>query len=230
MDFLGRHVGDAKITASVEAAFKLNADLSRCDTDVETEEGVVTLRGVVPQEALKRRAVEIAGAVPDVRQVVDHLRVSATARAEPGDERSLGETIDDRAVELRVRAALALDRTLEGTALDVAVFRREVVLSGEVPEAGQAERALRIARQTAGVESVVDRLRERGGEAPAAERVRRALAENSHLAGYRLEVEDRDGRLTLSGRVSTGAERELAGLLAETTADRPVDNRVTVRP
>jgi hyperosmotically inducible protein len=228
IDALGRRVQDARIAASVEAAFELHAELSRCDAHVASEEGVVTLRGAVPSQALRRRAAEIAAAAPGARQIVNHLRVSDAACAAPTSERSLGESLDDSAVALRVRAACALDNTLRGAAIEVSAHRRVVTLTGEVADAPQAERALRIARETDGVASVVDRLRTRRGTLPAVERVRQALAADAHLARYRLSVSERDGRITLTGQVSTGAERELAGLLAATTAAAPVENRVSV--
>jgi len=231
IDSLSRQVHDAKVTTSVEAAFKLNGELSRAEIDVSSEDGVVTLRGVVASETLKERAVEIASAVPEVRQTVDHLRVSGAVRAEAAPGRTLGESLDDGGVELRVRAAFALDRHLRGAELDVSAYRRVVTLSGSVADADQAVRAVRIARETEGVTSVLDRLRVRGGGATTpVERVRRALAGNEHLSPYRLEVAEQAGRIELSGQVATGAERDLAGLLATAAAERPVDNRVAVRP
>jgi hyperosmotically inducible protein len=225
---LGRHVRDAKVTASVEAALEVNRGLSTSDVDVSTEDGVVTLRGVVSDGALKERAAGLVAAVPGVRQVVNHLRVSADTRAPATPDRSLGESLDDRTVEMRVRLALSLNRALDGTQIGVAAFRREVTLAGEVTDSRQAETAVRLARETTGVLSVVDRLRVRTAGAPRAERVRQAFERNPHLARYGLSAREQDGRLEIAGRVATGAERDLAALVAEKAAGSAVDNRIGV--
>jgi hyperosmotically inducible protein len=225
---LGRHFRDAKVTASVKAALEINRGLSASDVDVSTEDGVVTLRGVVPDGVLKERAESLAAAVPGVRQVVNHMRISADARAPATPDRSLGESLDDRTVEMRVRLALKLNRALDGATIDVAVLRREVTLAGEVSDSRQAETAVLLARETAGVLSVVDRLGVRSAGAPRAERVRRAFDQNPHLARYGLSARERNGRLEIAGRVATGTERDLAGLVAEKAAGASVDNRVTV--
>jgi hyperosmotically inducible protein len=225
---IGRRLHDAKVAASVRAALGVNRDLAACDLSVSTEDGVVTLRGFVPDAALRVRASSLVAAVPGVRQVVDHLRISAEARAAATPDRSLGESLDDRSVEMRVRLALSLNRSLEGAEIDVAVYRRAVTLAGEVSAASQAKTAVELARETAGVASVVDHLRVQGGGASAVEKVRRALKGNPNLARYGLSVRERESRLELGGRVATAAERELAGLVADKAAGRAVENRITV--
>ena len=47
---------------------------------------------------------------------------------------------------------------------------------------------------------------------------------------YDLKVQQQGGRLVLTGRVRTGAERDLAGALAQQAASVPVDNAVEVGP
>jgi hyperosmotically inducible protein len=230
LGLLGGRVGDAKTAAAVQAALSVHRDLARCDIEASTEGGVVTLRGEVPSVALRRRAETLVGAVPDVRQVVNHLRVSGLTTPTPSEERTLGESLDDRTVALRVKLAFSLDRSLAGAPIDVAVFRRVVTLSGQVGAAAQAEAALRIAQETAGVASVVDLLSVRGEVPSRVERVRRALAANPSLAGADILVRERQGRIVLAGRLRTRAERDLAGLLAEKAAAGPVDNRLEVGP
>jgi hyperosmotically inducible periplasmic protein len=227
---LSERVGDAKVAALVKTALAVHRDLRRCEIAVSTEDGVVTLRGEVPDSALRARAEALALAVPNVRQVVNHLRVGARSGSAQTAERTLGESLDDRAVEVRVRLALSLDRSLADVSIGVAVFRRAVTLSGEVAGAGQAEAALRLARETEGVASVIDRLSVRAETSSRVARVRRALAANQQLSLSELSVRERGGRLVLSGRVRTGAERDLAALLAEKAGAGPIDNRLRVSP
>jgi osmotically-inducible protein OsmY len=227
---LRERVGDAKVAGLVKAALSIHRDLARCEISVTAEDSVVTLRGEVPDVSLRARAEALAAAVPDVRQVVNHLQVTAGPAATRSEERTLGETIDDRAVEMRVRLALSLDRDLADTSIDVSVFRKQVTLSGEVLDARRAATALRLARETQGVSGVVDHLQARGATATRVERVRRALTADTQLSLRELVVREQGGRIVLDGGVRTGAERELAGLVAEKAAGSPVDNHLQLGP
>lgn len=233
---VGQKLRDTALKGSVKAAIELDRNLKPFPIAVDVEEGVVTLRGEVPDEALRQRADAVAGAVPDVRQVVNHLSVAAELTA-PGDAgRSLGESLDDKKIEVQVRLAFSLRRELKGTDLAVSAYRREVTLSGEVSSEEQRRLAAEVAQQTGGVASVTDRIRVRGQESPErpdADRhaaVERALAANPNLAPYKIEVRPKGGRIVIEGRVRSGAERDLAGLLARDAAGVPVENAILVRP
>ena len=70
-------VDDAALTAKVKAALFAEPGLKTLQIDVETHDAVVTLAGTVDSDVLHRRAVQIAGALSGVRQVVDKLVVKA---------------------------------------------------------------------------------------------------------------------------------------------------------
>lgn len=240
---VGKRLADARITGEVVGALHLNRNLAPWAIDVGTEEGVVTLRGDVPREELRATAERVAAAVPDVRQVVNHLRVNPAAAPPSTPERTLGESLDDHALELRVRLALSLNRELKGTEIGVRSFRREITLEGEVATPRQRQLAVEVARETMGVGSIRDELRVRpasatdggagaGPGAPTDRRsaVRQALAANSSLKPYVIDVREEGGALVLVGRVRTGAERDLAGLLARDAAGGPVKNALEIGP
>jgi hyperosmotically inducible protein len=265
---VGSEIQDAKVKASVKTALSLNRNLEPFSIEVGSEGGVVTLAGNVSRDDLKQTALQIAAAVPDVRQVNDQLRVDNAASADPGDGRTVGEALDDRALEAKVNLAFSLNRNLQGTDVGVKAFRRQVVLEGDVARDDQRQLALAIAQQTPNVLGVTDQIRVAGqpsrtegaaapaalgpqaetapapagaattpsgapaaapdsGAAPAAEK---AIAANPNLAPYGLRAEEKDGRLVLTGRVRTGAEKDLAGVLARQAAGLPLDNAVDVRP
>jgi osmotically-inducible protein OsmY len=230
---VGRRLDDARLHAAVKAAFELNRRLAPLPVRLEAEDGVVTLRGDVPDAGTRALAEQVAGAVPGVRQVVGHLRVAPAAAAprDPASERTLGESVDDHALSVKVRLAISLRRDLREARVDVRTFRREVTLSGEVP--GEAQRASLVAlvRDIPDVVAVVDRLRVTGavvGGPRAA--VERALRGSEHLAHYAIEVREEHGRVVLRGRVGSGAEKELAGRVAREAAGAPVDNALEVGP
>lgn len=68
-------LGDAAITASIKADFLKDPDLSVLKIDVDTRDGVVTLNGLAENEAARRRAEQLAGAIKGVKEVRNYLTV-----------------------------------------------------------------------------------------------------------------------------------------------------------
>jgi osmotically-inducible protein OsmY len=236
---VGEKLRGTKTQGSVKAALELNRDLQPYDFDVDADSaGAVTLKGEVPREDLKRLAGQVAESVPDVARVDNQIRVNAQAAAPaPGAGRSVGENLDDKAVEAKVNLAFSLNRDLKGTDIDVDVFKRAVTLSGQVATPAQRQLAVSIAQQTTGVEGVTDRIGVSGAaSSPApsdpgarAGSAQSALRANGSLASYGLSVVVEGGRLVLRGQVQTAAEKDLAGLLARDAAGEPVDNQIQIR-
>lgn len=237
---VGDSLRDTKLTGQVRAALEINRSLQPYDFDVKTENGVVVLGGEVPTEELRQAAQQIAAGVPDVREVRNEVRVGGgQAAADPSAaRRSVGENIDDRALEAKVRMAYSLNRGMAGSDVMVNAFKREVTLSGTVASEAQRQLAVAIARDTAGVAGVKDQIAGGAGAAAAppgaalSERARAAqaaLAANPSLAGYGLTVREEGGRLLLAGRVRTAAERDLAALMARDAAGMPVESSVTIQ-
>ena len=68
---------DAKITTVITTRYLFDSEVGGTDIDVDTDNGVVTLRGTVESDAEKQLAMEIANNAEDVRKVVDELTVIA---------------------------------------------------------------------------------------------------------------------------------------------------------
>ncbi len=249
MDAVGGKLRSTKLAGSVKAALELNRTLAPLPIDSSTEGDVVILRGEVPTEEARLLAEKVAGGVPDVRQVRNELRVNPAATGTvPGDERTVGENLDDRGLEGKVRVAFSLNRELKGTDISVSVYRKVVTLSGDVGSEAQRQAALLVARDTPGVASVSDQLRVGGGGAAAApsagpggpavlapgataQAVGQAFAASPSLAAYRLTAREEGGRVVLAGVVRTAAEKELAGSTAQGAARTiTIDNQIEIRP
>ena len=158
LEDLGEELGDVKVTAQVKAALALNRNLKPYTIGVSSEDGVITLRGDVPSAELKGLALRLAEAVPDVRQVVSHVRVAGDAAPAGSGGRTLGESLDDHALEVQVRLAFSLHREMKGADVEVAAYRKSVTLRGRA-SAGQRVLAQSLARDTSGVEDVKDEIR-----------------------------------------------------------------------
>jgi len=120
-----------------------------------------------------------------------------------------------------------------------------------VASEAQRQTALQIAQQTPQVSAVKDALAVAGGagagsappsaspasasaragaSADPAHAAQTALATNPNLAGFVLKAQMVAGRLVLTGRVRTGAEKDLAGVVARDAASAAVENNVIVQP
>jgi osmotically-inducible protein OsmY len=234
---VGEKLRATKTKGAVKAALELNRNLNSYPIEVDAQDdGTVILRGSVPSEPARADAMRVATGVPDVARVDNQLRVDPALTTSSGDGRSFGENFDDHALEAKVNLAYSLSKDMKGADVKVAAFRREVTLGGSVASEAQRQAALRIAQQTPQVSVVKDALTVAGsppaGSAPAdpARAAQAALATNPNLAGFVLKARMVGGRLVLSGRVRTGAEKDLAGVVARDAASAAVENNVIVQP
>jgi osmotically-inducible protein OsmY len=251
-DAVGEKLRATKTKGSVKAALELNRNLNSYPIEVDAhDDGTVILRGGVPSEAARADAVRVAAGVPDVARVDDQLRVDPALATSSGEGRSFGENLDDHALEAKVKLAYSLSKDMKGADVAVSAFRREVTLSGTVASEAQRRAALQIAQQTPQVSTVKDALTV-GGVSPAgsappaapapsaparagapadpARAAQTALATNPNLAEFVLKARMVGGRLVLTGRVRTGAEKDLAGVVARDAASAAVENNVIVQP
>ena len=147
------------LSAQVKAAIGLRESLKNLDISVSSEKDVVTLRGKVPSAEISRTVERIASSVPGVRQVVSFLEVDTTAggKVAGSDDRTIGEKVDDEALELKIRAAFKLDKELSTIAFDIKSIRKAVQISSTTATADQKKHAVAVARSVEGVTSVEDR-------------------------------------------------------------------------
>jgi hyperosmotically inducible protein len=75
---------------------------------------------------------------------------TATAKAE--------ETLNEAALTAKIKAKMALDDLVKARAIDVTTHETTVTLSGTVDSKAEHDRAMSLARETAGVTRVIDDL------------------------------------------------------------------------
>jgi osmotically-inducible protein OsmY len=160
-DTAGVQEPDAWITAKIQAQYFLDAEVKARDIDVDTSNGVVTLRGSVDNEAERRQAVMMARNTEGVRDVNDQLTVTGTAR--PTDSRTevsrAADAIDDAWITTKIQSKFFLDPGIKGSAIDVTTNGGTVTLQGNVPTAAQQKSAEQIAMETDGVRRVNNQLK-----------------------------------------------------------------------
>jgi hyperosmotically inducible periplasmic protein len=157
----GAQVEDNNITARVGRRMVADPDVSRYKIDVDTLQGVVTLRGKVPSDTMKASAEKIANETDGVKSVVNELVV---------DEQKVGETIKENATDARIRtgvgARLTVDDDVRRRNVDIDVVDGVVTLSGIVHNDAEKAEAERRAREVEGVKDVRNDLKveQQGGE------------------------------------------------------------------
>ncbi|HEY2922133.1 MAG TPA: BON domain-containing protein [Candidatus Binatia bacterium] len=73
----GRNVDDAAITAAVNAAFVTDKPSFFTRIDVDTNNGVVSLNGIVDTPEQRARAEQLASRVDGVKRVINNLQVKS---------------------------------------------------------------------------------------------------------------------------------------------------------
>lgn len=237
---------DSAISTAVQAKF-YTEDLTRGRAiDVSAQDGVVTLRGTVPSEAARQRAVEITRGVEGVTNVSDQLDVRDTkaVTASAPDPRAptgtAGRDTDRLApawITTKIQAQYFVDPDIKPWAIDVTTGSGGVVtLEGTVDSAEDKSKAVRIARDTEGVTRVEDRLRveaaarrtDAGAKAPSGTdpaqpdawvtaKLQAKYFVDDEVKARNIDVTTQNGVVTLQGSVASEAERRQAVAIARNT-------------
>ena len=240
---------DDAIQTEVQSKFYTNDSTRGQRLDIDADDGVVTLRGAVDNEAIKNRAVELAKGVNGVTQVKDEITVrpADTAQTRPAaperDDASMPSMIT-----AKIQSQYFLDPDVKARNIDVTTASGGVVtLEGTVDSAASEAEAVRIARATDGVTRVENKLRISTAPPKAEERRSATDSEPAQADGWlttkieakyfldpdvrgrNIDVETRDGVVTLTGVVGTEFERRQAVALARSTdGTREVTDKLKV--
>jgi osmotically-inducible protein OsmY len=152
---------DVWLTAKVQSKYFLDDLVKLRNIDVETQNGMVTLSGVVASEAERRQAVALARTTEGVRDVTDRLKVDAPAVAASGGT-TLAPVAElkrpDPWITMKVQSHFFLDRQIKGQEISVDTTNGVVRLTGSVQTAEQKRQAEQIARETEGATRVINQL------------------------------------------------------------------------
>jgi len=236
--------GDARLEAKISTTYALSPHLQGGDITVSVQDGKATLTGVVQEDINKQLAEQFALNVEGVTEVDNQLVIDADfVPAEEDEARSFGERMTDASITAAVKSKLMWTRHAEGLATEVSTESGKVTLEGTAESQDAKDLAERLATTTPGVVSVDNRLevKEPGAvEEPGAAdtvmdktrevaadtadyitdswittKVRSTFLWSSGVSAGDISVTTEDGVVTLSGKVDSEAERELAIELAE---------------
>ena len=146
---VGQQLDDSMTTSRVGHRLSMDPDVQRTKIDIDTIDGVVTLRGEVPDETARDEAVEVASRTRGVKTVRDELHVRDAKKERDGDV----------ATTLRVNNRLLNDPDVKSRNVDVDTYDGVVTLSGIVESDAARREAGLLATQTEGVRAVDNQLR-----------------------------------------------------------------------
>lgn len=226
----GAAASDPWITTNVKAALLTADDVDGLDVNVDTVEGRVTLHGRASTAAERDRAERTARQVAGVRDVRNLIQVVP-------DTREKSAAANDE--ETRQRLAERLRREPELADVKVqSVTQGVALLAGETKSLSAHLRALEVARATEGVRRVESEIESpdeladeeiwKTPDVSAAPRAARAAATDlwitsaakvrllgADVSAMDVNVDTREGAVTLFGMVSSAAEKERAGAEVE---------------
>lgn len=141
--------------------------------------------------------------------------IATSACAATATQRSAGEVVDDGVIGAKVKTALIEDETTKARQIDVSVSRGVVDLAGAVDSQAAKTRAGTLAQNVEGVSEVRNNLtvgtpsRSAGtviDDATVTTRVKAALVANTVTKARQINVETRQGVVSLNGFVDSQME------------------------
>ncbi len=148
---LDQQIDDSNVTAALATKYALDSQIDRYRIDIDTLDGVVTLRGSVGNGEQRSDAERIAKATDGVRSVVNELEIDTTPRTAKA-------TFEDSWIVVRIDSKLAVDPEVRSRNVDVDVDEGVVTLSGIVESQAAKAEAEDLALSVDGVTKVVNEL------------------------------------------------------------------------
>lgn len=222
---------DVRQEVQIWTTYALNPYLRANSLKVTVKNGKATLTGVVPESVNKDLAKEIALGVDGIKEVDNQINVVSHSTDTQSDSMSgFADAIDDATITAAVKSKLLWSRYTDGLKTTVSTKSGRVSLTGTADSAAAKDLAGRLAINTRGVVSVNNALvlsQEKGSSAVVADteglisdswittKVKSTLLYSSNVSGTDIEVKTQSGVVTLTGMLSSGAEKALAVELTE---------------
>jgi osmotically-inducible protein OsmY len=233
-DTAAQDINEARQESQIWTTYALSPHLRANDLKVSVDNGKATLSGTVEEGVNKDLAQQIALGVSGIASVDNQIVVQPEYVAPASTERRYGEVIDDATITSSVKSKLLWSKHTDGLKTDVDTQRGQVKLTGTADSEAAKSLATQLTKNTRGVVGVDNQLVVTAPTATVADKSKAATKEagedvadgwittkvkstllySSNVDGSDIKVDTKNGIVTLSGKVDTGAERALAIELA----------------
>ena len=238
---LEQSVDDARKEGRILGAYALNRNLSVFRLSVEVRGTQASLSGTVDSPVEKELAERIARGVNGIDRVDSRIVVDPHwSRPAAGTERDFADVVGDATITAKVKSRLLWNDATDGLDINVDTDRGRVTLKGVADSKESKALAGRLAATTDGVRGVDNQLSVGGPDKTSARtaevnaktkqvahttedavsdawittKVKTSLLYSKNVDGLDIEVDTKNGVVTLSGTVESNAERDLAVELA----------------
>ncbi|MFZ3255185.1 MAG: BON domain-containing protein [Syntrophales bacterium] len=144
---------DAWLRMKVKTILFLHHSLSDSKTEVNVNDGIVTLQGEATNQAQKELTTEYAKDVEGVKDVKNEMTVTKKRKAQ-----TVGQKIDDASITAQVKMALLYHRSTSALNTKVETKRGVVTLHGKAGNAAELTLATKLANDVKGVKRVENRM------------------------------------------------------------------------
>lgn len=234
-------ITDARQEAQIWTTYALSPYLRANELKVTVVDGKATLIGGVAEDVDKDLAKQIALGVSGIKEVDNQIKVNADYKPTKGKagERSYGQAVDDMSITAVVKSKLLWSKHSDGLATNVDTLSGKVTLNGTADSDAAKALAGQLAKNTHGVNSVDNKLTvekdkndtvaknskksakddddigDKVSDGWITTKVKSTFIYSTNVDGSDISVSTKDGIVTLSGKVDSGAARELATELAQ---------------
>jgi osmotically-inducible protein OsmY len=196
-----QRIDDEDITLAVETELAIDTGVPSHYIDVETNNGIVLLSGMVDNLLARERARQRAELVKGVRAVVNNLVVKPVERS-------------DEAILADVKQALMIDPATDAYNVLPSVKDGVVTLTGAVDSWQEKQLCQDVVQSVKGVKDVHNEMsvtvKETRPDQEIATDIKRRLAADVWVGESLLTVDVQDGKVTLQGIVGSAMEKSRA--------------------
>ena len=223
---------DDRIESSARESYVFKTFLKGDDINIQSKDGAVTLTGVVSGESRRGLAKETVAGLPGVSSVDNRLEVKG-AFPTPNSDAWLRE---------KVKATLLFRRNVSAYTTEVDVKGGIVTLRGDAASQAQKELTAEYAKDVEGVKEVKNemtvsktaemtmaRVVAKIDDASITAQIKMTLLFHRSTSALSTKVETKDSAVTMYGKASNAAEKELVTkLVNDINGVKSVNNRMTI--
>jgi len=146
---------DAWLTTKVKTTLLFHRSVSAGKTEVETKDGIVTLRGNAASQAQKELTTEYAKDVDGVKDVNNEMTVPKSGKK---THETTGEKVDDASITAQVKMALLFHRSTSTLSTTVTTKRGVVTVGGKAKNTAEKDLVAKLVSDIHGVKRVNNRM------------------------------------------------------------------------
>lgn len=146
---------DAWLTTKVKSSLLFHRNVSASQTEVSSQNGIVTLRGEADSQAQKDLTSEYAKDVEGVKSVNNKMSVAKVSK-KPGS--TMGEDIDDASITAQAKMTLLFNRSTSAGNTMIETNLGVVTLTGNAQNAAEKSLAAKLITDIHGVKRVVNNM------------------------------------------------------------------------